>query len=80
MTRRFLTLLCTCIAILALAGCPTAGTGDDDDAGCSSSTTEWTCENGACSCDDDMASCTDPDETTADDADNCDNACYECLD
>ena len=63
---------------LLLTACP-AGT-DDDDSSCDSYIWEFTCENGSCTCDDDGAACTDPDETTSDDANSCDNVCIECAD
>ena len=54
-----------------LLGCPTGSN-------CDVTVTEWTCENGACACDQDSAECTDP--ATTDDADpqNCDNLCEFC--
>ena len=59
---------------LALVGCPT------DDGECTSTVTEWSCDGGICSCDEDGATCTNPEDTDASDADNCDNRCEFCDD
>lgn len=64
-------------ATLVTVGCDTAA---DDDAGCSSTVTEWTCEGDVCTCDEDGASCTHPDDTDADDPNNCDVLCEFCAD
>jgi hypothetical protein len=74
--RSFRSLLAPLFALVsaaAFAGCP-APAGDDDGGNC---TTDYSCENGVCSCAD-GSSCTDPEETSADDAYNCDNACEVC--
>jgi hypothetical protein len=60
-------------ATLVTVGCDT---GEE----CSSTTTEWTCDGDLCTCDDGGDSCTHPDDTDTDDADNCDNLCEVCLD
>lgn len=65
-------------ATLLTVGCTTAA--DDDDAGCSSTVIEWTCENDVCTCDDDGNSCTHPDDTDTDDPNNCDILCEVCTD
>lgn len=68
----------TLFSFLALAsfvfvlGCPPAD--------CDVTVTEWTCENGACSCDEDGSSCTDPADTDSSDPQNCDNLCEFCED
>ena len=85
MRNEILALLAMAMLITggALAGCPPAGgdDDDDDDDACGNTVVEWSCGDGVCYCDsgpnqDDE--CTDPDETTADDSDNCDNYCEWC--
>lgn len=60
---------------LSLAGCPSVG-----DEECGSYIWDYECENGGCTCNLDDTICVDPDETTEDDPDNCDNSCVECAD
>ena len=57
-----------------LVACPTDGIEP-----CDSYIYEYTCINGTCSCDDDVAACIDPDDTTEDDPENCENLCQECA-
>lgn|GEM_PF-6970869 len=60
----------------SLVACPAEGPDEE----CGSYIWEYTCDNGTCSCDDDVASCVDPDETTDTDPDSCENVCIECAD
>jgi len=68
-------LVLAALFCLALVGCPSAN--DDDE--CGSYIWDWECENGDCVCNLDGSSCVDPDDTTEDDPQNCDNSCFECA-
>jgi len=67
---KFLFSILALASFLFVLGCPTSD--------CDVTVTEWTCENGACSCDEDSTSCTDPAETDSSDPQNCDNLCEFC--
>ncbi len=74
MTRLIRFLPLALLPVLFLVACPSEGVDD-----CDSYIWEYTCTNGTCSCDDDVAECTDPEETTEDDPESCDNVCIECA-
>ncbi len=63
------------IATMLTVGCDTGG-GED----CTTTEIAWTCENDVCTCDEDGNTCTHPDDTDADDQNNCDNLCEFCAD
>jgi len=77
MRKALLTLAVALTFALSAAACDDGETNTSTNQSCSSA---HLCVNGACNCGQDGSgqACTNPDDTTSDDADNCTNRCEVC--